>query len=68
MGSVINLAQLSIIINVDASGSCGYHSFILGLKDIGKQDKFGTITDLRFNLYKHDENLFQKLRQHVIYL
>ena len=40
---------------------------MLGLKDIDKEDKFETVTDLRCNLYKHSEMLLEKLKHRVIY-
>ena len=64
---MIEVSQLEIIINISANRNCGYHSFILGLKKFGKQDKFEIVANLRCNLYKHGEESFQKLRHHVIY-
>ena len=54
-------------VEVSKDGNYGYHSIILGLKDIGKEDEFRTITDLRYRIYKHSGMSFEELRYHVVY-
>ena len=64
---MIEAPRLGEIVNVPDDRSYGYHSFMLGLKMIGKDDTFKRVTDLRYELYKHGERCFEKLRRHVIY-
>ena len=64
---MIQVAELGTIVNVANDGNYGYHSFILGLKDIGKENKSKTLTDLRYKLYKYGAMSFEKSRHWVIY-
>ena len=67
MGTLIDSAQLGIIVNVKIDGSCGYHSFVLDLKDIGQENISEKFKNLRLILYKHGENHFQRLKQQLMY-
>ena len=47
---VVKAHRLEQIMNVPEDENCVYHSFMLGLKEIGKGDKFKQVTDLRYEL------------------
>ena len=66
MGNLIDLHEFGSIVNILGDGNCGYHSFLLGLTDIDKNN-IRTVIDLRFSLYLHGGLAFQKLKNSTIY-